>query len=60
MLSYFLLLLTILFIGLKLTKKINWPWWKVLMPLWTLIIVIIVLLIALSVLVLSASCGIIV
>lgn len=24
--------LTILFIGLKLTHNISWPWWKVLMP----------------------------
>jgi hypothetical protein len=27
-------LLTILFIGLKLTKYIDWSWWWVLSPLW--------------------------
>ena len=27
-------LLTILFIGLKLTSFIDWSWWIVLMPLW--------------------------
>ena len=27
-------LLTILFIGLKLTNHINWSWWWVLAPLW--------------------------
>jgi hypothetical protein len=27
-------LLQILFIGLKLTGYINWPWWQVLLPTW--------------------------
>jgi len=27
-------LLTLLFIGLKLSDKINWSWWWVLSPLW--------------------------
>jgi len=27
-------MLTILFIGLKLTGYINWSWWLVLFPLW--------------------------
>ena len=39
-------LLTVLFIGLKLTNVINWSWWWVLSPLWidfALIILIIVL-----------------
>lgn len=27
-------LLTVLFIGLKLTNVINWSWWWVLSPLW--------------------------
>lgn len=27
-------LLTVLFIGLKLTGHINWSWWWVLSPLW--------------------------
>lgn len=26
--------LTILFIALKLTEVISWPWWLVLFPLW--------------------------
>ncbi len=45
----FLSLLTILFIGLKLTGHITWSWWWVLAPLWMqlalLLIIIIVLLI---------------
>lgn len=27
-------LLSILFIGLKLTGHIDWPWWRILVPLW--------------------------
>jgi hypothetical protein len=30
----FLTLLTILFIGLKLTGYVDWSWWLVLLPLW--------------------------
>lgn len=30
----FLKLLTVLFIGLKLTGHIDWSWWWVLAPLW--------------------------
>lgn len=30
----FIPLLTVLFIGLKLTGYIAWPWWWVLSPLW--------------------------
>lgn len=30
----FLSLLTLLFIGLKLTNYINWSWWWVLAPTW--------------------------
>lgn len=30
----FLSLLTILFVGLKLTHYIDWSWWWVLAPLW--------------------------
>lgn len=40
-------LLTVLFIGLKLTNVINWSWWWVLSPLWidfALIIIIIIVL----------------
>lgn len=32
--QYFLPLLTILFIGLKLTALITWPWYVVLSPLY--------------------------
>lgn len=43
-------LLTILFIGLKLTGFIAWSWWWVLSPLWiTASVVIAILLIALAV-----------
>lgn len=34
-------LLTILFIGLKLTNYINWSWWWVLAPIWIPISIII-------------------
>lgn len=30
----FLSLLTVLFVGLKLTGHIGWSWWLVLAPLW--------------------------
>ena len=33
-------LLTILFIGLKLTGHINWSWWWVLSPIWIMLSVI--------------------
>lgn len=32
--SYFLILLGLLFIGLKLMGQIDWSWWWVLSPLW--------------------------
>ena len=32
--SVFVTLLTILFIGLKLTHCIDWSWWWVLSPMW--------------------------
>lgn len=35
-------MLTILFIGLKLTNFIDWSWWWVLAPLWLPIILVIV------------------
>lgn len=38
-------LLTILFIGLKLTGYINWSWWWVLSPLWISAIVAITILV---------------
>lgn len=36
--SNFIGLLTILFIGLKLTNHIDWSWWWVVSPLWILFI----------------------
>jgi hypothetical protein len=43
-------LLTILFIGLKLTGNITWSWWWVLSPLWIPIgLVISVMLVALTI-----------
>jgi len=32
--QYFIPLLTVLFIGLKLVGSITWSWWWVLSPLW--------------------------
>lgn len=32
--SFFISLLTVLFIGLKLTGYIDWSWWWVLSPIW--------------------------
>jgi len=40
-------LLTILFIGLKLTGYINWSWWWVLAPLWISFILTVIILIML-------------
>lgn len=37
-------LLTILFVGLKLTNYINWSWWWVVSPLWIPIVVCLVVL----------------
>lgn len=34
--------LTILFIGLKLTNHINWSWWWVLSPMWIPLSIILV------------------
>ena len=43
-------LLTILFIGLKLTHYVDWTWWVVLLPLWGpllfLILVVLIIMIA--------------
>ena len=36
-------LLTVLFVGLKLTNCINWSWWWVLSPLWIPMVLIILL-----------------
>lgn len=36
-------LLTVLFVGLKLTGNIDWSWWWVLSPLWIPIIIVVVI-----------------
>jgi len=41
----FLTLLTVLFIGLKLTGYIDWSWWWVLAPLWGQFALVLVILI---------------
>ncbi len=41
----FLSLLTVLFIGLKLTHYIDWSWWWVLSPLWIPLVVFVLLII---------------
>lgn len=43
-------LLTILFIGLKLTGYITWSWWWVLAPMWGPLAVVIVILLLVFVL----------
>ena len=42
-------MLTILFIGLKLTNVINWSWWWVLSPIWIVAIVVIFLIILMAI-----------
>jgi len=42
-------LLTILFIGLKLTHNIDWSWWWVLCPLWIGLVLIVFLLIVIAI-----------
>lgn len=42
-------LLTILFIGLKLTNYINWSWWWVLSPIWISFSIFLILLIIIGV-----------
>ena len=36
----FLSLLTLLFIGLKLTNYIDWSWWWVLAPIWVSFVIL--------------------
>ena len=38
-------LLTVLFVGLKLTGHITWPWWWVLSPIWISLLIGIAILI---------------
>jgi hypothetical protein len=44
----FIGLLTILFIGLKLTGYIEWSWWWVFSPIWITILIVFVLIIILA------------
>lgn len=47
-------LLTILFVGLKLTHVINWSWWWVFAPMWVPALVgVLILLVVLAVFVLN-------
>lgn len=39
--SIFLSLLTVLFIGLKLTGYIDWSWWYVMAPMWIPVVVLV-------------------
>ena len=39
-------LLTVLFIGLKLTDMVDWSWWWVLSPLWLPITIVLVVALA--------------
>jgi len=47
-------LLTILFIGLKLTGYIDWSWWWVLSPIWISILLVIAILLLVGIGVLLA------
>lgn len=38
-------LLTVLFVGLKLTNYIDWSWWWILAPVWTPIAIVVLLMI---------------
>lgn len=42
--NIFLSLLTVLFVGLKLTGYINWSWWWVLSPIWIPLVVVLAIL----------------
>ena len=42
-------LLTVLFVGLKLTNYIDWSWWWVLAPLWIPMVLIILLILLIGV-----------
>tara|TARA_R110000782_G_scaffold256486_1_gene345500 strand:- start:51 stop:233 length:183 start_codon:yes stop_codon:yes gene_type:complete len=37
-------LLTVLFIGLKLTNTIDWSWWWVLFPMWIGLVLVLIIL----------------
>jgi hypothetical protein len=45
----FFTLLGLLFIGLKLTNVIDWPWWLVLAPIWGPVVLVVVILVLMTV-----------
>jgi len=47
-------LLTILFIGLKLTGYITWSWWWVLSPIWISLSIVLIILIVIFIIYLIA------
>jgi len=53
----FLDMLAILFIALKLTNVITWPWWVVLAPIWIPLSITACLLLVAGILVLIAKAG---
>ena len=48
-------LLTVLFVGLKLTDYIDWSWWWVLSPIWISFLLVIVFLIIFGFFMIKAS-----
>ena len=48
-------LLTVLFIGLKLTHYISWSWWWVLAPMWIPVVVFLVIVAAIFAIALIAA-----
>lgn len=38
-------LLTVLFVYLKLTNQIDWPWWLVFSPVWITFLIVVLLLV---------------
>ena len=46
--NLFKILLTVLFVGLKLTGHIDWSWWWVLSPLWIPIVLALVIMVVIT------------
>jgi len=49
-------MLTILFIGLKLTGHIKWSWWWVLSPLWIPLSIVLLLIVIVGIVILIKEC----
>lgn len=47
--SFFISIMTALFVGLKLTGHIDWSWWWVLSPLWVPVALVLLLFLVLLV-----------